>query len=520
MMPFHFSMLVLFLVRHTLSVTFVLSDFCPCDKTSGTDPNCSCDASTTGLPESYPLHGSDFLPKCPASAFQTQSELNQWLPDEIFCLKADRRGTNPKYTYTNTFDVTYVPESMPTPTAPPARAAILLAETGYAYGDEIQTPNGPLTFPVAGPDNTCQLGTPVRFLQDITFEQCFMANTTDFTYGALNLTGLTILTGPNGTEITTNVIEVADPPIPDPSTSPEPAESESPSEEPSATQDAEAGAAELLNWDADLLAPESPIRSITATFLYDETTLTITSADITVNTYATGDQGRTITVTVMFRTTTASAMPKSGDVGYAIGRPVIAGRFNSTLGMFVTVGDGAFPVPTGASCASDVIQYTPLLFGIETIAGCTSASATDDVSVDLTMYTHVAKYGTANASLEQDWVPIQSMTDCTAPQLQKYFFFFEKFGDVTNPQNRIVSVFRKCSQLPAGSNTQRVFVATFLQRVQTTFRYKPPNPRVPGIPPDTFYPFSAASAAPGFPSPSKMAMAFGSALCVCALFIA
>lgn len=519
-MPFHFSMLVLFLVRHTLSVTFVLRDFCPCDKTSGTDANCSCEPATSGLPESYPLYGNDFLPKCPASAFQTQSELNQWLPDEIFCLKADRRGTNPKYTYTNTFDVTYVPESMPTPTAAPSGAATLLAETGYAYGDEIQTTNGPLTFPAAaGLDSACQLGTPVRFLQDITNEQCFFANATEFTYGALNLTGLSILTGPNSsTTITTTVIEIQDPPIADPSASPEPTESESLSEEPSATEDPGTGAAELLNWDADLFATDSVVRSITATFLYDETTLTITSADITVNTYAAGDQSGTITVNVMFRTTTSSAMPKSGDVGYAIGRPVIAGRLDETLGLFVTADDGAFPVPTGATCASGVIKYTPLLFGIETIAGCTATNTPDETLVDLTNYTHVAKYGTANASLKEDWVEIQGTTECTAPRLQKYYFFFEKFGDVTNPQNRIVSVFRTCTTVTPYD--QRIFVATFLQRVQTTFRYKPPNPRVPGIPPDTFYPFSAASAAPAFPSPSRMAMAFGSVLCVCALFIA
>ena len=587
-------MLVLFLVRHALSVTFVLKTFCPCDTTDSVDPGCSCDpTATAGQPESYPLRGADFLPACPAAAFQTNGTLNEWLPGEIFCLKTDRRGTAPKVTYSNTFDVTYVPESMPIPTVAPATGAALLAEQGYAWGDDVMTSSGtPLTFPgVIRTGSTCQAnGIVVRFLQDIDGEVCQLQDTTGFTVDALNTSLLQVLPGPTSTTpITVTVTEVAAPtptpgPSPSPTVSPTPSATlsvtmsltPSPTVSPTASITASATSsppdswtasptvsptesltvtptpsptlsvtvsptisptisppasqstapAQLLEWDySPSLLAGAVVKSISALFLYDITTSTLTSADVTVETYAATDQPTTITVQVMFRATTDASQPKSGDVGYAFGQPVIAG-FDPENGTGIQVNAdqaGSFPMPFGTNCAQSV-SYTPLLFGIETISGC-SGTLNPGSAIDLQKYNRFAIYGRANVSRQLDWVNVTDL--CTATNtigIQRYYFFWEKFGDVMNPQNRIISVVRECEpQL----DSQHLVIATFVQRPQTTFRYKPPNPRVPGIPPDTFYPFSAASAtmttatsaAAPFSSPSRIAIAL-SAVCACVLFLA
>ena len=591
-------MLVLFLVRHALSVTFVLNTFCPCDATDSVDPGCSCDpAATAGLPESYPLRGTDFLPTCPATAFQTNGTLNEWLPGEIFCLKSDRRGTTPKVTYSNTFDVTYVPESMPTPTPAPATGATLLADQGYTWGEDVLTSSGtPLTFPgVAGTGSSCQSnGIVVRFLQDINGEVCqLQQDTTGFTIDALNTTFMQVLPGPTSTTpITVTVTEVAGPtPTPGPSPSPtvsptpsatlsltvsltpsptvsptvsvtmsatssppdspwtpsptvSPTESLTLSPTPSATysttlsptisptisppaSQTAAAPAQLLEWwdDSPSLLAGAVVKSISALFLYDIATSTLTSANITVETYAATDQPTTITVQVQFLANTNADQPKSGDVGYAFGQPVIAGFDPGNGAGYQVNADqaGSFPMPFGTQCAS--ATYTPLLFGIETISGCEGTEAVGSPAIDLSNYNRVAIYGRANVSRQMDWVNVTDQCAATGTiGIQRYYFFWEKFGDTMNPQNRIVSVVRQCE---TQIDTRHLIIATFVQRPQTTFRYKPPNPRVPGIPPDTFYPFSAASAtmttatsaAAPFSSPSRIAIAL-SAVCACVLFLA
>jgi hypothetical protein len=116
-------------------------------------------------------------------------------------------------------------------------------------------------------------------------------------------------------------------------------------------------------------------------------------------------------------------------------------------------------------------------------------------------------HGNPNPNATGDWIRLGG--DCTGdPAFQLYSFYYEKFGDVKNAQNRIVGVDLTCP-LPAGNGREtRVVAVTFLQRAeQPAKRYIPPNPRVPGIPGDTWYPFSSSAAFPRIATPSAALLA-------------
>lgn len=436
-------MIALFLLQGALSVTYVVSDFCPCDTTSAADVSCSCDPQNADITDaSYPIRRTDFLPRCPSTPLKSKLPLPEWLRSEIFCLRNDKRSTRPKSIYSDTFNLTYVvPRISPTP--PPAASG-----AGYAFGDSILTGAGTnLELPgLAASTLACSAtATSVQFLRDVTQEVCSIPTTnTEFTADSLRTTlAQGILASPSAAAPLTITVNVNG-------------------------------------------TDTAVVRTLTATFLYNVNTSDIASATVDLVTYTTGETPSSLTVRVLFRPAGVEAQPKSGPAGYSYNQPVIAARNVTGSGLLVNADSrGSFPMPFGAVCSA--ASFTPLLFGVDMISGC--ASDGNNAAVDLSAYTHVAKYGLANASRTEDWLPITNECAVADPPFQKFFFFYERFGDVNNAQNRIVSAVRTCNESTAAA-TQRIVTATFVQRPQTTFRYKPPNPKVPGLPDDTFAPFA------------------------------
>jgi hypothetical protein len=205
--------------------------------------------------------------------------------------------------------------------------------------------------------------------------------------------------------------------------------------------------------------------------------------------------------------------PKSGDVGYALGEPVIAAIEHDGSFLVPNATAGSFPIPFGYDCES--VEYTPLLFGVDTIGGCTDGDPEE--AVDLTAYSHFAINGRASPANSGDWIPVSGQ-NCTGviPNFQRFIFYYEKFGSVTNAQYRLNSVFHLCDR----NDTVQGYIVTasfLLIADQPLTRYVPPNPKTIGVPRDTWYPFSSSAGSPVFSAPSAYLMA---ACIVLAVFFA
>jgi hypothetical protein len=185
-------------------------------------------------------------------------------------------------------------------------------------------------------------------------------------------------------------------------------------------------------------------------------------------------------------------LPKSGSKGYAFDQPVIAGyQHNDTLIVQNNLA-GTFPIPFGYDCGN--VEYTPLLFGVETVAGCSNQNdPTGDENMNLSIYTHIAIHGVANPNSTFDWVRVNDQCSLATPLFQRYIFFYETFGEVRNAQHRITSVIRQCTGA-AQPEGPRIISASFLQVANKDPQpFLPPNPRLPGIPRDTWYPFGSSA---------------------------
>ena len=167
---------------------------------------------------------------------------------------------------------------------------------------------------------------------------------------------------------------------------------------------------------------------------------------------------------------------KSGDFGYAFGQPVIILQKGSQE-------EEPFPVPFGYG---ENINYTPLLFGVDMISGFPNGSAQ--------FYTdfQISKLAQGNPEFADDWVDVNVRTSDTS--LYTLNIFYYNIGNVNNPQNKIFSaiLFRPSGDLVQTSSNQIIFKCSFMKISNNpSHRYLQPNPRVKGIPPDSFYPFSS-----------------------------
>jgi hypothetical protein len=147
------------------------------------------------------------------------------------------------------------------------------------------------------------------------------------------------------------------------------------------------------------------------------------------------------------------------------------------------------------------------LFGVDTIGGCTiGGNGTGAAPVNLSEYQYFGIHGKASPNNARDWVQLsETCPDLLNYPFQKFLFFYEQFGSRTNAQRRLKSVVHQCAASPSASVEAKVVTAAFvLVADQPLVRYVPPNPRPPGIPKDTWYPFSSSAASRRVSAPSAL----------------
>ena len=169
---------------------------------------------------------------------------------------------------------------------------------------------------------------------------------------------------------------------------------------------------------------------------------------------------------------------KSGNFGYAFGQPVIALQQGSPQ-------EEPFPVPYGID-GND--SYTPLLFGVDVISGF--------IDENLTFLQHdfkISKLGQGNPEFINDWINVTVSEGNPNIKVFTLKIYYANIGNVNNPQNMIVNAYLYKPSAPSNTlSGQCILKCNFLKIANNpSHQYLQPNPRVKGIPPDTFYPFSS-----------------------------
>lgn len=150
----------------------------------------------------------------------------------------------------------------------------------------------------------------------------------------------------------------------------------------------------------------------------------------------------------------------SGNPGYVLGRPLVAGtRTANGIVQFADPKGSLTTIQTSVDqdCLRGSSRRSPVLFGINTISGCT-LKLSDGVNCSLlsevilwalkgqSFPDHVASFGNSLPQNSLDWVPIQNQTissgaqACSIPLSYHLEVKWTKYGALLNPQAQIVSI--------------------------------------------------------------------------------
>jgi hypothetical protein len=446
--------------------TYSVGAICPCDIVPDVcDPNCPCDPACFPPPtnDPFPIRPPDPLPRCPKDAFNRRQKLPDFLPEEIFCIQEDNRDSVPRTTYSDQGASHFTPP--PLPQLNPASSYSVRQLLANGNGTTLWIPG-----PEAGQSVCNESASSVRFLISSPETTCSWPPARRPDLAAFFERSQSLLPVPNLESPLLNIIDLPD------------------------TSD----------------SGGSYIRYV---FTYSPD-LTIVNA---TRAYRIGnDVNASLTVTVAFepQSVTVQDRPKSGEVGYAAGRPVIAGRRCSGADdapiCVSSSAAGSFPIPFGPSCAPD-LKYTAAHFGVDILGGCTGTSAAAKDPLNLSEYRYFGAHGQPNPNSPADWIQLVDGDCPEVPAFQLFSFYFEKFGDVRNAQNRLIAVERTCP-VATGTETRDaiqeypwIVAVSFLQRGdQPVRRHLPPNPRAATVPEDTWRPFSSSAAVPRVAAPSAV----------------
>ncbi|XP_050977029.1 tectonic-1 isoform X2 [Labeo rohita] len=151
----------------------------------------------------------------------------------------------------------------------------------------------------------------------------------------------------------------------------------------------------------------------------------------------------------------------SGNPGYVVGRPLVAGT--RTADGIVQSADpkGSLTILQNSGemqdCLSGSSLRSPVLFGIDMVSGCTlklSDGANCSLVSEVILWAlkgqsfpdHIASFGNSLPQNPLDWVPIQNQTiasgtqACSIPLSYHLEVKWTKYGALVNPQAQIVSV--------------------------------------------------------------------------------
>ncbi|XP_051765577.1 tectonic-1 [Ctenopharyngodon idella] len=162
-------------------------------------------------------------------------------------------------------------------------------------------------------------------------------------------------------------------------------------------------------------------------------------------------------ITFLQEISSTAGLQFSGNPGYVVGRPLVAGT--RTADGIVQSADpkGSLTIlqsSVNQDCLLGSSQRSPVLFGIDMLSGCT-LKLSDEVNCSLisevilwalkgqSFPDHVASFGNSLPQNPSDWVPIQNQTitsTCSIPLSHHLEVKWTKYGTLLNPQAQIVSV--------------------------------------------------------------------------------
>ncbi|XP_014022840.1 tectonic-1 isoform X1 [Salmo salar] len=154
------------------------------------------------------------------------------------------------------------------------------------------------------------------------------------------------------------------------------------------------------------------------------------------------------------------ALPSSGNPGYVVGLPLLAGSKTADGIVHSADSRGAFTLLHGSKlsdCLRGPHHRSPVLFGVDMVSGCTlrldetaNCSVVSEVVLGVlrgqSFPRYVASFGNSPPQHPMDWVPIRNQTkpteaqSCSIPLSLHLEVQWTQYGSLVNPQAQIVSV--------------------------------------------------------------------------------
>ncbi|XP_057176534.1 tectonic-1 [Triplophysa rosa] len=165
-------------------------------------------------------------------------------------------------------------------------------------------------------------------------------------------------------------------------------------------------------------------------------------------------------ITFLQEITSTAGMRFSGNPGYVVGLPLVAGTRTADGVVQSTDPKGSLTILQNSGeqdCLLGSSRRSPVLFGIDMVSGCTfrlsdavNCSLLSEVILSVlkgqNFPDHVASFGNSLPQNTLDWVPIQIQTittstqTCSIPQSYHLEVKWTKYGTLVNPQAHIVSI--------------------------------------------------------------------------------
>ncbi|XP_029549498.1 tectonic-1 isoform X2 [Salmo trutta] len=212
------------------------------------------------------------------------------------------------------------------------------------------------------------------------------------------------------------------------------------------------------------------------------------------------------------------ALPSSGNPGYVVGLPLLAGSKTADGIVHSADSRGAFTLLHGSKlsdCLRGPHHRSPVLFGVDMVSGCTlrldetaNCSVVSEVVLGVlrgqSFPRYVASFGNSPPQHPMDWVPIRNQTkpteaqSCSIPLSLHLEVQWTQYGSLVNPQAQIVSVIEvihtNTSNLALLSGGSRVMSVTSSVTFVPVFAAARPgfkaSPTIDAkLPYDFFFPF-------------------------------
>ncbi|XP_072570313.1 tectonic-1 [Paramormyrops kingsleyae] len=211
--------------------------------------------------------------------------------------------------------------------------------------------------------------------------------------------------------------------------------------------------------------------------------------------------------------------PSSGNPGYVVGLPLVAGsRIADGIVQSTNKKGSLTLLKSSASqdCLAESLPRSPVLFGVNMVSGCTlrledagNCSVVSEVLLKVLrgqeVPQYVASFGNSQPQMVMDWVPIKTQTTptltqgCTIPLSRDIEVSWTKYGSLVNPQAQIVNV-TEVIRSSSSSSLQSLTGGNRIVSISTSVTFvdvsAPPQPgyRAPPsidakLPFDFFFPF-------------------------------